>query len=173
MVAVAGMAAVTRADAGVCEQGLDTGLQCLLIISRLQGLAADEGVLRHEFDRSPFTTLRILLAAKRLGMTGRVVRQDPRRWAQAPLPAIALEGDGGYCVVAKYSGGAAKKLLIYRPGNSPEAVATEEFQSSWTGELIYLAARGTGARENARFDFSWFIPAVIKYRRVLGEVLLM
>ncbi len=173
MVALTGVSAGNSGNLESVEVGPDTGLQCLLTVSRLQGVAADESTLRHEFGHSPFTTPRLLLAAKRLGMAGRVVRQDPQRWAQAPLPAIAVGEGGRHCVIAKYSGGAAKRLLIYRPGSSPEAVSTEEFQSSWTGELIYLAARGVGARENARFDFSWFIPAVIKYRRVLGEVLLM
>jgi ABC-type bacteriocin/lantibiotic exporter with double-glycine peptidase domain len=28
------------------------------------------------------------------------------------------------------------------------------------------------ADELRRFDFTWFIPAVVKYRRLLGEVLL-
>jgi subfamily B ATP-binding cassette protein HlyB/CyaB len=173
MAALSGVAPEIHRNPEADVSGLDSGLQCLLIISRLQELTIDEAILLHEFGRSPFTAPRILIAAKQFGMVGRVVRQDPQRWAQAPLPAIAVEEGGRYCVVAKYSGGAAKNLLIYRPGSSPEAVSTEEFQARWTGELIYLAARGAGVRENARVDFSWFIPAVIKYRRVLGEVLLM
>jgi subfamily B ATP-binding cassette protein HlyB/CyaB len=106
-------------------------------------------------------------------MVGRVVRQDPKRLAQAPLPAIAIERDGEYSVVAKYSKTSIPKLLVYRPGNAPEVLSVREFEASWTGELIYLVARGSRARESGRFDFSWFIPAVIKYRRLLGEVLLM
>src|SRR6185437_3636592 len=113
MTALSGVAPKVHLKPVADEMGSDTGLQCLLIVSRLQGLAADEGMLRHEFDSSPFTTPRILLAAKRLGMVGRVVRQYPQRWAQAPLPAIAVEKGGRYCVVAKCAGGAARKLLIY------------------------------------------------------------
>lgn len=173
MVALAGAAVEGRGQEESSEAGLDTGLQCLLIISRLQGIAADEGSLRHELGGSPFTTPRLLLAAKRLGLAARVVRQDPQRWPQAPLPAIAVEEDTRHCVVAKHSGGPIGKLLIYRPGSAPEVVSAADFQSRWTGQLIYFAARGAGATENGRFDFSWFIPAVIKYRRVLGEVLLM
>lgn len=155
------------------ERGGASGLQCLLIVARLQGVPADEVSLHHEFGSSPFATPRILLAAKRLGMVGRVVRQDPKRLAQAPLPAIAIERDGEYSVVAKYSKTSIPKLLVYRPGNAPEVLSVREFEASWTGELIYLVARGSRARESGRFDFSWFIPAVIKYRRLLGEVLLM
>lgn len=151
----------------------DSGLQCMLIIASLRGVPADDAPLRHEFGAARFSPTRILLAAKRLGMVGKVVRQDAKRWAQAPLPAIAIEKDGEYSVVAKYSEGPIPKLLVYHPGSTPEFLSVEEFQASWTGKMIYLAARGSGARESARFDFSWFIPPVIKYRRLLGEVLLM
>lgn len=151
---------------------LESGLECLLIVARLHGLSADEVSLRHEFGRLPFDSARILFAARWLGMAGRVVRQDPSRWAHAPLPAIALDTEGRFSVVAKYSEGVDRRLLIYRPGSPPEVVTVEHFQVSWTGELIFLRSRA-GTRQGVTFDFSWFVPAVIKYRRLLGEVLLM
>jgi len=157
----------------ITEPERASGLQCLLIVARLQGVRADEAALYHEFGSSPFAAPQILLAARRLGMVGRVVRQDPKRLAQAPLPAIAIAKAGEYSVVAKHWAGSIPKLLVYRPGNAPEVLSVREFEASWTGEMIYLAARGSRARESGRFDFSWFIPAVVKYRRLLGEVLLM
>ena len=150
-----------------------SGLECMLIIARLQGVSADEMSIRHELGSNSFTTLHILRAARRLGMVGRVVRQDAKRWAQAPLPAIAMETNGEYSVIAQYSNGAVPRVLVYRPGNAPEVLSVEEFQASWTGELIYLTVRASVASDSGRFDFSWFVPAVVKYRRLLGEVLLM
>lgn len=158
---------------GVPNVPLDTGLQCLLIVAGLQGLAVDEAPLRHEFGAAPFATQTILLAARHLEMSAKVVRQNPHRWPQAPLPAIAIERDGRYCVVAKYLPGARPKVLIYRPGTVPKAIFLEELSSSGTGELIYVVSRASLIGEHARFDFSWFIPAVVKYRRLLGEVLLI
>ena len=43
----------------------------------------------------------------------------------------------------------------------------------WSGELILFASRASLAGELARFDFSWFIPAVVKYRKLLAEVLIV
>lgn len=39
--------------------------------------------------------------------------------------------------------------------------------------MILFTSRASLAGEMAKFDFSWFIPAVVKYRRLLGEVLLV
>ena len=47
------------------------------------------------------------------------------------------------------------------------------FAEQWTGELILVASRASLAGELAKFDFSWFIPSLVKYRRLLGEVLLI
>jgi subfamily B ATP-binding cassette protein HlyB/CyaB len=39
--------------------------------------------------------------------------------------------------------------------------------------LILLTSRASLAGELARFDFSWFIPAIVKYRKLLLEVLMV
>jgi subfamily B ATP-binding cassette protein HlyB/CyaB len=62
--------------------------------------------------------------------------------------------------------------LIQRPGESPSVLQLPEFMEQWSGQLIFLTSKATFAGDVARFDFSWFIPAVVKYRKLLGEVLL-
>ncbi len=42
-----------------------------------------------------------------------------------------------------------------------------------TGEVVLLTSRATYEGDTARFDFTWFIPAVVKYRKLLGEVMLV
>jgi len=163
------------ADVGAARTGMpsDTGLQCLLIIAGLHGIAADEAQLRHEYGAEPFTTQSLLLAAKGLGMAARVLEQDPARWARAPLPAMAICTDGSYCVVARYQESPAPRLLIQRPGSAPQILTLQEFSAHWSGRLIYLRPQVGSPVEMSRFDFTWFIPAIVKYRRLLGEVLLV
>jgi subfamily B ATP-binding cassette protein HlyB/CyaB len=48
-----------------------------------------------------------------------------------------------------------------------------ELAGRWSGELILFTSRASLAGELAKFDFTWFIPAVVKYRKLLGEVLLV
>ena len=58
-------------------------------------------------------------------------------------------------------------------GGRPVIEPVEVFQSQWTGELILIASRASLAGELAKFDFSWFIPSLVKYRKLLGEVLVV
>ncbi len=91
-----------------------------------------------------------------------------------PLPAIALDRSEGFFILAKYDPGTAGKpesaaaalprLLIQYPGKPPEVVHLDEFMARWSGQLIFLTSRASYAGEMANFDFSWFIPAIVKYR---------
>ena len=56
-----------------------------------------------------------------------------------------------------------------RPTIEPLAV----FATQWSGELILIASRASLAGALAKFDFSWFIPSLVKYRRLFGEVLVV
>ena len=55
----------------------------------------------------------------------------------------------------------------------PTIEPIEVFASHWTGELVLITSRASLAGDLAKFDFSWFIPALVKYRKLLGEVLLI
>ncbi|MDQ7990135.1 MAG: type I secretion system permease/ATPase [Candidatus Dactylopiibacterium sp.] len=69
---------------------------------------------------------------------------------------------------------AGPRLLIHDPRvERPEVLTLAQFQARCTGELILFTSRASLAGELARFDFSWFVPAVVKYRKLLLEVLLV
>ncbi|WP_431262738.1 type I secretion system permease/ATPase [Roseateles chitinivorans] len=152
----------------------DTGLHCLLAIASLHGVAADEAQLRHRFGNDPFNRQTLLLAAQSLGLKAKAVRQAPERLQQAPLPAIAKDKrTGDYLVVAQYrqQEGQPPQLLIQYPGQAPRVLSVEDFLARWTGTLIYFASKASFAGDMAKFDFTWFIPAIVRYRRILTEIL--
>jgi ATP-binding cassette, subfamily B, bacterial HlyB/CyaB len=157
---------------------MDQGLFCLLTIARAHGIAADEAQLRHEFGDKPFTKEMILLAAKRLGMTARLVTQDPERLARSPLPAIAIDKEGNFFMTMKfgYDNGEKTnpKLVVQQSGTTNMQVITQdEFLEQWSGQFIFFTSKMNYMRDLAKFDFSWFIPAIVKHRRLLGEVMLI
>ena len=153
----------------------DTGLLSLLLMASLHGVPADGAQLKHAYGQAVFTRQTILLAAKQLGLTAKLVRQPLTRLAQAPLPAIAIDTDGRFFILGKVedSGAGMAKLLIQHPGQPPQILGLQAFLATWTGELIFFTSKASYAGETARFDFSWFIPSIVKYRRLLGEVLLI
>jgi len=149
----------------------DTGLLGLAMLARFHGLAADPAQLAHQF-KAPgeaFGTAQILLAAKALGLKAKRVHTEVARLDRTPLPALAASHDGRFFILARIDG---EQALIQEPGASrPQVLSIAELTARWNGELILFASRASLAGELAKFDFSWFIPAVVKYRKLLAEVL--
>jgi len=59
------------------------------------------------------------------------------------------------------------------PGGRPFIEPLTAFVEQWTGALILITSRASLAGDLAKFDFSWFIPSLVKYRRLFGEVLVV
>ncbi len=55
----------------------------------------------------------------------------------------------------------------------PTVVKQEEVVRRSEGRAVLFASRASVGGDLMRFDFSWFIPAIIKYRRFLVEVLML
>jgi len=70
-------------------------------MASLHGIAADAAQLRHEFGQDAFNAPTILLAAKQLGLSAKLVSQAPERLGLAPLPALAVDQEGRFFVVAR------------------------------------------------------------------------
>ena len=152
---------------------LDTGLTCLVMLARFHQIAADPGQLAHQFKASgvDFGESEILLAAKHLGLQAKTAKISLDRLDRTPLPAMAADNSGGYFILARYD---SDKALIHDPkAERPTVVSRDELLLRWNGELILFSSRASMIGEMAKFDFSWFIPAVVKYRRLLYEVLLV
>jgi ATP-binding cassette, subfamily B, bacterial HlyB/CyaB len=151
---------------------VDTGLMSLLILARFYDLPADSSQLRHLFVSSgkSFCDVDLFRAAKHLGLKAGLVKIHWRKLAGTPFPAIAKRWDGRYVVLAQING---EKALIQDPGEGRLLVLSrEQFESTWTGELLLFAKRANPRPRDLKFDFTWFIPAIVKYRRFLGEVFL-
>lgn len=152
----------------------DSGLNCLMLMTQLHGISVDTAQLQHQYGTEKFTTQTMLLAAKKLGLTAKCIRQNPGRMDRAPLPAIAIDHAGEYFLVVKVdTAQQPMRVLIQRAGQPPKVLTWESFTAQWTGELIFFTSKSTFAGEMAKFDFTWFIPAVIKYRKTLLEILLI
>ncbi len=151
----------------------DTGLPCLVMLARFHQIAADPDQLVHQFKTSgaSFGKTEILLAAKHLGLQAKPVRTTVERLDRTPLPAMAVDNGGNYFILARFD---ADKALIHDPkAERPQVVSRDELLARWSGELILFTSRASLIGEMAKFDFSWFIPAVVKYRKLLSEVMLV
>jgi ATP-binding cassette, subfamily B, bacterial HlyB/CyaB len=149
----------------------DHGLAALVNIARFHGIAADADQLRHAAGTgaSAFTESELIRCARRIGLKARSVVFRPERLDGTPLPAMVLDQNGKHFILAKSNGETA---LILESGMATPAIRPmEEIAARSTGTMLLFASRASLAGELARFDFSWFIPAVIRYRKLLLEVL--
>ncbi|MGA7180531.1 MAG: type I secretion system permease/ATPase [Thiobacillaceae bacterium] len=152
---------------------LDSGLNCLVMLARLHGVAADPDQLAHEYRTGgdDFSETEVLLAAKKLGLRAKAIKTTLIRLDRTPLPAMAMDTAGQFFVLAKVG---EEFALIHDPAvGRPQTVSLAELQTRWNGELILFTSRASLASEMGKFDFTWFIPAVVKYRKLLLEVLLV
>ncbi len=150
----------------------DTGLMCLLILARFYDLPADGSQLRHQFAQSGqlLSDTDLLRAAKHLGLKAGLLKSEWGKLPGTPFPAVAKRTDGRYVVLAKIDG---DKALIQDPVEGrPLVLSREQFEAAWTGELLLFTKRANLRLQDLKFDFTWFIPALVKYRKFLGEVLI-
>jgi subfamily B ATP-binding cassette protein HlyB/CyaB len=147
----------------------DPGLEALVTLLHLKDVAADRGQIRHRLGTDRIGAPEMLRCAKDLGLKARRYQTDWSRLARTPLPAIASLRDGGFLVLAK---AAQDKVLVQSPQTfRPVLMTRDEFLALWDGGLILMARRAGLADVGRRFDITWFLGAIHKYRRLLGEVL--
>lgn len=90
-----------------------------------------------------------------------------RAWPLVARLAIGIGVDGGFFVIGGLRDG---RVLVQPAFGPPQSLDVAEFARRWSGELILVTTRAAGIVGGA-FDVSWFIPALVKYRWLLGEVL--
>ncbi|SDG42888.1 type I secretion system permease/ATPase [Paraburkholderia phenazinium] len=155
------------------EIAADPGLSALVLIARLHGVAADANQLRHAaaLKTERFGERDLILSARSLGLKARAVTVSEARLAKTPIPALLLDSAGQHCVLAGCD--ATRAMVLECGAATPTVSSPSEVMTRSGGRLLLFASRASLAGELARFDFSWFIPAVVKYRRLLLEVLLV
>jgi subfamily B ATP-binding cassette protein HlyB/CyaB len=150
----------------------DTGLICLLILARFHDLPANGTQLQHQFSQSgqALSEIDLLRAAKHVGLKAGMVKTTWSKLQGMPLPGMAKLVDGRYLVVAKVQ---AEKVLVQHPDEArPLVLSRDRFEMIWTGDLLLFTKRANLRLQDLKFDFTWFIPAIVKYRKVFGEVLI-
>lgn len=154
-------------------KNFDTGIACLAMMAKFLGVAADPENLRHLSGRgSELINVTIMLRlAKELGLKARFVQTNWDRLPNVELPAIARLKTGEFIILAKT---APDKVLVHDTRKlQPEVISRDKFLEIWDDKLVLLTSRAKMVGEARKFDFTWFIPVVFRYRRLLSEVLIV
>ncbi len=152
----------------------DSGLLALVTILRFFNLPADAEQIRHQFGNpgALFAIEDLQLAAKRLKLKSRIVQSGWDRLAKTNLPAIAEIKNGSFVIVAKIDAEQGKVLVQDPIAGRAVAVDKADFEEKWSGRLLLATRRAAILGQGGKFDISWFVAALSKYRRIFIEVLI-
>jgi subfamily B ATP-binding cassette protein HlyB/CyaB len=147
----------------------DEGLTVLVQLLHFLGLGVDAAQIRHSVGAVPIGISDMLRYAKRTGLKARCYSTTYERLARTPLPSIAVLRDGGFLLLGKVGDG---KVLVQSPRQPrPQLMSQAELEEVWDGRVVLIARRANLVSLTRRFDISWFLGAIVKYRNLLGEVL--
>ena len=147
---------------------LDTGLASFILLLRFHGIAADPKQFTHQFAGKIGVT-EMLRSAKDLHLKARVIDSNWERLKKTALPAIAERTDGTFFILGKL---VDETVLIQDPSvGRPQLLQRTELEAQWNGRLVLMTRRAGLGELARRFDITWFLQAMHKYRHLLTEVL--
>jgi len=147
----------------------DSGLTALVMLLRFHGVGADPAQIRHQSGTNAIGTAEMVRCAKEFGLKARELKTNWVRLAKTPLPAIAVLKDGGFLLLGKV--GDDKVVVQSTKTPRPELMTRSDLEAIWDGRLVLMTRRANLAELTRRFDVTWFLGAIHKYRHQLGEVL--
>jgi subfamily B ATP-binding cassette protein HlyB/CyaB len=151
------------------QQAPDAGLAALVMMMQFQGVAADAAQIRHRIGAHAIGVPDMLRCAKDYGLKVRAFSTTWSRLARTPMPALAILNDGSYLLLGKIG---EDKLLVQAPLERPRQLTRQELEAMWGGRLVLMTKRRSLTDLARRFDVTWFMGAIHKYRHRLAEVLL-
>jgi subfamily B ATP-binding cassette protein HlyB/CyaB len=152
------------------QQAPDPGLAALVMMLRHQGVAADAVQIRHRLSTPAIGVPDMLRCAKDYGLKASTLTTGWSRLARTPMPALAVLKDGSYLVLGRIG---EDKVLVQTPLEPrPHTLTREELEAIWSGRLVLMSKRRSLTDLARRFDVTWFLGALHKYRHRLAEVLL-
>jgi len=141
------------------------------LLIRFHGSKSQPQEILHATQKSAedFSIADALLFSKQQQFQSRLVKILPERIAHIPDIAIAFTKEGHACILKVIPDG----LIIQTAQGEVKRVDQAAFVEQFSEYFFLTKSRTSILGSMAKFDFSWFIPAVIRYRRELKQVLLM
>lgn len=149
----------------------DPGLIALVMMLRFQGIGVDPEQVRHQFRGTPIGVAEMIRCAKDFGLRARALTTNWSRLVKTPMPALAVLRDGSFLLFGKIGD---DSIIALEPGQPrPIMMQQAELEAVWGGQLVLMTKRASLADLSRRFDITWFLGAMHKYRGLLSEVLVV
>jgi ATP-binding cassette, subfamily B, bacterial HlyB/CyaB len=160
----------------------DPALASFVLLAQFLGVPADPQQIHHDRGQGdrPYTFDDLIRVAKKLGLMARRKEAPLSELPKLPMPAMVRLHGGGAAILLKVDdrGDSELRYMVLRSdGERPEIwsegdIAESLELTSGRAELLLMTSREHIAGQKRAFDISWFIPALVKYRRPLRDVLI-
>ena len=174
--AIENKAVMLDAQEGFVAVAFPPSLLAFVLLAKFLGVPADPAQIVHEFGGAgeDYRLEDLARIAKRLKIVAKIKSSPARKLEMVPLPALAELRTGEVVILLKTDQvEQGMQLLIQRAGaDRPEIVSASDFEYCYGGRLLLMTTRELMAGALRPFDISWFIPALVKYRGPLRDVLI-
>lgn len=152
---------------------MHSALIALEVAGKLNRISIDSRSIIKEYalsDDEP-TIEELCRIAKHQGFRASIKKTTIEKLVSAyPLPILVLKKDGTYMSVVQVSED-KKELLIYDTSSSePYTLSYDIYNEISSGKVIVLKHKLLS--EEIRFGFGWFFNQIMKYKKVMSEVLI-
>ena len=155
---------------------IDRSLTCFILLAKFLGVPAAAEQIVHDRGRGgePFRLEDLARIAKRIGLTARVRQVSVPGFAKLPLPALAETADGDAVILLKVEDANLNPRYLIQRGDAerPEIWSDAQAVERLSGRVLLMTSREKMIGDTRPFDIAWFIPALVRYRGPLRDVLL-
>lgn len=151
---------------------IQTGLIAFDIICRvnninidLRAIVRENGITAQEISKEE-----LLAIAKKAEFKAKVKTMDLENTRKYPYPAIFVLQNQTFGVILKPDFDNKKALIFIPEDKSTKEVTFAEITEISSGEIIFLSHKLMN--EQIKFGFMWFFVEIMKYKRIIAEVML-
>ena len=163
---------------------LDGFLWALSALCSLNRIPFDQDLMLRQFP-PPYHLGSLLHALQSLGLRASLKKTTPGRLPDNLFPCLAvmesdMSAEGGDAhehtpaLILKSDG---ERLLVLESGQqTPQTVSVDDFGSRYAGYVVFARKQAESVEDDMatpkQFGFRWFIPELLKYRKIWTEILL-
>jgi ATP-binding cassette, subfamily B, bacterial HlyB/CyaB len=152
---------------------IDATLACLQMIAQSLGVPFRREMVKRIVDNhvksdQPLSLQFCGAVAESLGLTSQMIRLPASSIGRIPLPAM-IQWQDNFAVIYQAND---RQIVLGTPNHGIQRKKTAEFTQIWGEEGDAVLLKTTNFTPKQRFGLSWFVPSLIRYRRVLIEVVI-
>ncbi|HEY9831521.1 MAG TPA: peptidase domain-containing ABC transporter, partial [Stenomitos sp.] len=152
---------------------VDATVACFQMLSQYFGMPFRRDIIRRvittqEARSGNLSLMHCGAVGELMGLSAQLVNVPSMAVSRLPTPVL-LSWQDSFAILYESS---ERELVLAVPESGIKRIKPSRFIEDWGDEGQALLLKATKSTPKERFGLNWFIPSIIRYRRVLTEVLI-